>query len=258
MIGRIPEVTLLLWLRLGALLVALPGLLPSMLPAQPVGGDGYLFRTPVASVAVRVGAGLPNASSDVFDQVAKDLTVARGDFRGFAFMADISVPLSQRFELQFSGGTSGRVLSSEYRSFVDNNELPIEQETSFRRVPLAVGLRWNLMPAGRQVSRLAWVPSRVTPYVAAGAGGMHYQFRQEGDFIDFRTNDVFSSKLMASGWGVLGYGAAGATVNLTPSLGLTTEARYDMSSATLRGDFQGFGPISLSGVGLTAGLLFRF
>jgi hypothetical protein len=233
-------------------------MLPAALSAQPRGGDGFLFRRPSATFSLRVGAGQPSASSDVFDFVSKDLTVGRSDFLGMAFMADLSVPLSQRLELQFSGGTSGRRADSEYRGFVDNNDLPIQQQTTFRRVPLAVGLKWNLLPAGRQISRLAWVPSRVVPYVAAGGGASYYQFRQSGDFIDFATNDVFASNLKSSGWGALGYGAAGATFNMSRSVGLITEVRYDVSNASLRGDFQGFDPISLSGVGVTAGVQFRF
>lgn len=245
------------WRQMLACAAMLPVFLPATAVAQSRGGDGYLFKRPSATFALRLGAGQPNASSDVFDEVSKDLTVGRGDFLGLAFMADISVPLSQRLELQFSGGTSGRRASSEYRAFVDNDDLPIEQQTTFRRTPLAMGLKWNLTPAGRQVGRLAWVPSRVTPYVAAGAGAMYYQFRQQGDFVNLNTYDVFSSSLKASGWGALGYGAAGATVTLTPSVGFTTEVRYDMSKASLHGDFEDFQPISLSGVGLTAGLMFR-
>lgn len=240
------------------LVLACAAMIPAALSAQSRGGDGYLFRRPSATLSIRAGAGQPSANSDVFDFVSKDLTVGRSDFLGAAFMADISVPLSQRLELQFSGGTSGRRANSEYRGFVDNNDLPIEQQTTFRRVPLAVGLKWNLLPAGRQISRLAWVPSRIVPYVAAGGGTMYYQFRQSGDFIDFETNDVFSSKLTSSGWGALGYGAAGATFNVNRSVGLITELRYDVSNASLGGDFGGFDPISLSGVGVTAGLQFRF
>lgn len=206
---------------------------------------------------MRIGAGQPNASSDVFDEITKDFTLGRRDFLGVNFMADLSVPLSQRLELQFTGGVNGRHADSEYRAFVDNNDLPIEQQTSLRRVPLAAGLRWNLTPAGRQVSRLAWVPSRVVPYVAVGAGAMYYNLRLRGDFVDKETMDVYPSTLKASGWGALGYGAAGATLNLRPWMGLTTEVRYDVSNASLRGDFRDFAPISLSGVGLTAGLMFR-
>lgn len=242
------------------LLLACVAMIPAALSAQPRGGDGYLFRQPSATFSIRLGAGQPSASSDIFDFVSKELTVGRSDFLGMAFMADVSVPLSQRVELQFSGGTSARRADSEYRGFVDNNELPIQQQTSFRRVPLAVGLKWNLLPAGRQISRLAWVPSRVVPYIAAGGGTSYYQFRQSGDFIDFdsESQDVFTDKLNASGWGALGYGAAGATFNVSRSVGLITEVRYDMSNASLRGDFQGFDPISLSGVGVTVGLQFRF
>ena len=187
--------------------VALAALIPTALSAQPRGGDGFLFRPPHATLSVRVGAGQTHPSGDLFE----GLTARPKDFLGAAFMADLSVPLSQRFELQFTGGTSARQVNSEYRDFIDNDDRPIEQSSSFRRIPLSLGLKWNLVEPGRQISRLAWVPTRFVPYLAAGGGAMHYRFQQSGDFIDFEDNTVFGSTLKSSGWGALGYGAAGAT-----------------------------------------------
>lgn len=238
--------------------LASAALLPGVLGAQPRGGDGYLFKSPAASLSLRLGVGSPSASGDIFDFVAKDLTIERRDFLGLSFMADYSAMLTQRVEVQFSGGTTSRRADSEYRRFIDNNDMPIQQATTFQRSPLAVGLRLNVIPAGRRVSSLVWVPSRVVPYIAVGGGAMHYRFVQRGDFIDFQTNDVFSSKLRTSGWGALGYGALGTTFNLSSTLGWTTEARYDLSRAAVHGDFQRFGPIGLSGVGLTTGVTFRY
>lgn len=226
--------------------------------AQPRGGDGYLFRRPPATLSLRLGAALPDASSDVFSFVSRQLTVDRGDFLGLSGVADISVALTGPLELQLTAGVSNRRVGSEYRDFIDNNDQPIEQRTHFRRVPLSAGLKWNLRPAGRSISRYAWVPTKLVPYVAAGGGVMHYRFAQSGDFVDFRTSDVFSESLVSSGWAGSVYGAAGATWSLTPVVGLTGELRYDRAQAALGRDFEGFQPISLSGVGMTAGLLFRF
>ena len=226
--------------------------------AQPRGGDGYLFRRPHSSLSLRLGAAQPDASSELFSFVSRQLTVDRGDFLGLSGMADFSVALTGPLELQLAGGFTNRRIGSEYRDFVDNNDQPIEQRTHFRRVPLTAGLKFNLRPAGRTVSRYAWVPTRFVPYVAAGGGVMHYRFKQTGDFVDFRTNDVFSESLRSSGWTGALYAAAGATWSLNPTVGLISEVRYDRARATLGRDFEGFDPIALSGVGLTAGLLFRF
>jgi hypothetical protein len=162
--------------------------------------------------------------------------------------------------LQFSVSSSGRRADSEYRDFIGSDDLPIEQSTRLRRMPASVGVRYNLLPAGRAISRLAWVPSKIVPYVAAGGGAMWYKFQQEGEFIDYLSPrlDVFRAKLEASGWAPLAYAATGFTWTTRPSVALNTEVRYDHSRTPMKGDFTGFDKTALSGVGVTTGIQFRF
>jgi opacity protein-like surface antigen len=224
----------------------------------------YLLGRPKATFTLRVGAGRPNASNGVFavtDSVGKKLlTLSPDQFVGANFGADLGVPFTQKLELQLSFSSSSRQAESEYRDFVDNRDLPIEQATRLQRVPISLGLRYNLVPAGRSISRLAWVPNRIVPYVAAGAGTMYYRFRQNGDFVDFRSRslDVFTARLEAKGWAPLGYAAGGLTWSVLPAVALNTEVRYDHASTPMRGDFTGFGRTSLSGVAINTGLQFRF
>lgn len=244
-------------------LLTLGTLAPLGAQAQPHRSD-YLLGRPKATLTLRVGAGRPNASNGVFavtDSVGKKLlTLSPDQFLGANFGADIGVPVTQKLELQFSVSSSSRTADSEYRDFVDNRDLPIEQATRLQRLPISLGLRYNLVPAGRTISRLAWVPNRFVPYVAAGAGTMYYRFRQNGDFVDFRSRslDVFTARLEAKGWAPLGYAAGGLTWSLLPAVALNTEVRYDHSSTPMRGDFTGFDKTSLSGVALSTGLQFRF
>lgn len=253
-----------------ALLVVLPATLPVSLPAQARGGDGYLFRRPMGSLSIRAGAARPNASGSVFDFVS-GLLMPRGssntnaglgpaDYSSFSGALEASVNLTPRAELVLGAATSRRRVDSEYRKWVDNNDKPIEQMTRFSRTPISLGLKWNLTPAGRSISRLVWVPNRFVPYVAAGGGVMQWRFQQEGDFVDFqsRTLDVFKSTLQDKGWAPMAYAATGVSWNLNPSVAVTGEARYDMASAPLRGSFSGFNSIGLSGVGLTAGFQVRY
>jgi len=162
--------------------------------------------------------------------------------------------------VQVSASSATRQVRSEYRDFVDNNDLPIEQATRLRRTAISVGVRYNLVPAGRAISRLAWVPTKLVPYVAAGGGAMRYRFQQEGDFVDFRSANqaVFRAKLGADGWAPLAYAATGLTWALLPSVAVNTEVRYDHSRAFIAGDFTGFDRTALSGVALSTGLQFRF
>lgn len=231
---------------------------PAHSAAQAGGGDGYLFGQPSAVLSLRIGLNQPNASSDVFRQFNHDLTLSRSDYLAPSLMLDVAVPLSSHSELVLAGGVAGSTASSEFRAFVDNDDMPIEQATTFLRVPISIGLKWNFIPSGRQVGQLAWVPSKFVPYVAVGGGVMRYSLRQSGDFIDFNNMQVFNTTISSSGWGGMGYAAMGATLNLRSWLGYTTEVRYDSGNAALRGDFRGFDRVALSGAGVTTGLTFRF
>lgn len=242
----------------GAMLCACAVLAPLGAGAQPSAGNGFLFGAPHGSISLRGGFAQPSAGSDIFSFVHQHLTVGRGDFAGTSLSGDLTVLGSERLALQFGFGYSARSAPSEYRDWVDNKELPIEQSTYLRRMPLTIGLRYYLTAPGRTLGRLAWVPTRVVPYVAAGTGITWYEFRQAGDFVDYKTLDVFNTTLKSSGWAPNVFGALGANYALTARTGLVAEARYDMASGRMSSDFAGFNRIDLSGVSATLGLTFHF
>ncbi len=231
---------------------------PLLLGAQPSSGNGFLFGAPSGSLTLRAGLTQPTAGSEVFTFSHDHLTLGRGDFAGSAVSGELAVFVTQRAALQVSVGMSSRVVGSEFRDWVDNNKLPIEQTTVLRRLPIMLGLRYYLAPPGRSLGTLAWVPARMAPFVSAGVGRVWYRFRQSGDFVDFQTLDVFASTLESSGWTTSGYGAAGLDYSLSAKFGLLAEARYDVASAKMSTAFSGFDRIDLSGVSATMGLTFRF
>ena len=55
---------------------------------------------------------------------------------------------------------------------------------------------------------------------------MRYRFKQEGDFVDFNTNAVFTSVLDSEGWALATQAMAGVDYNFSPRFGLTVDARY--------------------------------
>ncbi len=239
------------------------GLLAALVPAVPMsaqsrGGDGFLFSPPHATLSIRGGFARPSASSDVFSFVTQRLTVDRGDFSGLSLATDLAFRVHSRADVLVGTGISTRVTRSEYRDFVDTDDLPIEQRTTFRRIPITAGLKLHLRSEGRTISKLAWVPNKLSPYVAAGGGMMYYLFKQDGDFVDFRTNDVFRTSLRSTDVSAMAFGSVGTTYSLTPHVGLNAELRYEHARGALSSDFRDFSPIDLSGVGLTAGFLFRF
>jgi hypothetical protein len=77
---------------------------------------------------------------------------------------------------------------------VDNNRLPINQTTRLWTTSLSGSVKFALVERGLEVSRLAWVPKHIVPYVGAGGGVLRYDLQQYGDFVDFRTSQVFPAR----------------------------------------------------------------
>jgi len=221
-------------------------------------GDGFLFRTPRVSLTLRGGWDGAAATGDIFSFTTRQLTLGRKDFRGPFGGLDLAVSVVPRLDLTLSTSLSATNAPSEFRDWVDLNDLPIEQTTSLRRVPLSLGLRAYLMPRGQSIGQFAWVPARFSPYVGAGGGFMWYRFRQQGDFIDFQTTNVFPDMFESSGWAPMAHAAVGLDYSLTPHLALNAEGKYNWAKATLGTDFSGFGRINLSGYMTTLGLSVRF
>ncbi len=224
------------------------------------GGRGFLFNDPRTSLTFRTGWAFANAGSDLFAFTTDQLTLNRSDFNALSLGVDWATRVLPRTSVVLSFSYANASKLSEFRNFVDNNQLPIEQTTSFKRVPVTIGIRQYLVPVGRSVGRYAWIPSRLAPYVGAGAGFMYYRFHQEGDWIDFQspTMDVFPAQFDSEGWTGTAHLLAGLDYSLGPRLALTAEARYLWSKAPLSRDFSGFQRLDLSGLATTAGLTVRF
>lgn len=226
--------------------------------AQTGAGDGFLFHRPQASLTLRIGVARPDARDGVFAFASNLLTINRNDFTGLSAAANLDFMINSRLSVEMGTAVSGRDVSSEYRDWVDLDDLPIEQTTRFRRTPVTAGAKLYLLPTGRSLGRYAWVPNTFAPYVSAGGGFMYYKFTQSGDFVDFETNDVFRTNLASSDWTSMAYGAVGFNYNLSARTGIVTEARYEHAQANMGRDFVGFPHIDLSGWGVSTGLSFRF
>lgn len=221
-------------------------------------GSGFLFQQPIGSITVRGGYAHASASSDLFDFVTNTLTLNRGDFSSPTGQVDLSFRIAPRLDVDLGAGIARSSTPSEYRNLIDQNNQPIQQTTSFERVPLTAGLRLYLTPPGRSIGRYAWVPARFAPYVGVGGGMMGYEFKQSGDFVDPSNNNVYTSELSSSGWTPVAQGVAGLDVTLSPRFALTGEAKYLWAKGSLSDSFSGFDRIDLSGFTTTLGLKVRF
>jgi len=226
--------------------------------AQTAQGPDFLFGKPHGTVAIRSGRLMARAGSDLFDFVEKQLTVDRKDFNAPSLGLDLDLQVTPRVTAMAGLDFSRSTTASEYRNFVDNNRLPIEQTTELREVNLSGSVKAALTPRGREVSQHAWIPSMVTPYVGAGAGVMRSTFSQTGDFMDFTDSSVFPHTYSSESWSPSAHVFGGVDVKGWKRVYFTGEARYIWSSADLSSDFSGFKPIDLSGLHVTGGVRYMF
>jgi opacity protein-like surface antigen len=241
-----------------ALALASPG---TPLSAQ-LAGNGYLFHAPYVTFNIRGGYSAATAGSDVFDDVTQQLTLNKRDFGSLTFGGDVAFRITSKLDLSLDAGYSRSSHKSEFRDFIDNNDLPIEQTTMFERIPLTANLKLHLAPTGRSIGHLAWIPSRVVPYIGGGVGVMSYRFRQQGDFVDFNNNNaVFTSTIdtQADGkdWAFMQQVMAGVDYNFSPMLGVTLDARYLHARGDLGTAFNGYDKIDLSGASASVGFSVR-
>ena len=234
-------------------------LAPDRASAQESTGNGFLFGAPTGSFTFRLGYAGASAGSDLFSQITSDLSLKRSDFGSFGYGADLAFALRPRLDLVVSGDFSGMEKKSDFREWQDISGKPIEQTTSFSRQSVTASLKYYLMSNGRTLGKFAWVPARYAPWVSAGVGRTYYDFKQKGDFIDFKNNNkVFTDTFTSAAWGNTAQLAAGIDWSINQRFALTSQAKYLWGKADLGLDFKGFAPIDLSGVGITGGLAIRF
>ena len=228
-------------------------------PIPTAAQDGYFFRPPQGTLAFRVGGSVPNASSDIFQFFTRELELNKRDFAAISIGAELGVRVLPQLDIVFTGSFAQSSTPSEFRHWTDTNDLPIEQVTDLRTIPVTAGLKYYLSSRGRSLSRFAWVPTKFAPYVGAAAGVVWYDLEQEGDFVDFETLEVFPAHLSSDGAAPVVQALAGADWWIVPRFGLNLDARYSFGSAKLGNDFSDVvDKINLSGFQLMTGLTVRF
>ncbi len=230
---------------------------PSVAAAQSGGTPDFLFGRPRASVGLRGGWMFARAGSDLFRFVEENLTVDRNDFDAPAFATDLGIRVTERVDAVFGVDISQKSIASEYRHLLDNNRQPITQSTRLRELNLGGSIRVALTPRGRGISRFAWVPARVTPYVGGGGGALRYELTQSGDFVDALSpppQPIFSDFFQSKGWTPSAHAFGGVDIRFWRRWYMMFDGRYLWAAAKLGRDFQGFEPVDLASFRLSAGV----
>ena len=247
------------WRRVRAtvfLLTATLPLLPSPTTAQ-ASGQGFLFKQPTVQLAVHAGYTLARAGGPVLDFARNELTLNKRDFDASSWGLELAVRAQERLDIAFDVRFSRSEAGSEMRDWVDQDNLPIQQTTTFVRVPVTVSTKFYLSDRGRAISQFVWIPERWAPFVGAGGGLLWYRFQQKGDFVDIVTLDVVNFTLESSGGTPTGHVFAGVDISLSPRFLWTLEGRYAFGGATTGSAFN-FENLDLSGFQATIGLAVRF
>lgn len=218
----------------------------------------FLLGRPRASVGIRGSFLVASAKSDLFDFVTTQLAIDKKDFNTGSFAAEFGYNINPRLDIIGTVDLNAMNHASDYRKFQDNRGLPIQQITELNQTNFTVSAKFSLLPRGRHISRLAWIPRTFIPFVGAGGGYGQYEFRQNGDFVDFADNHVFSDTFKSSGWAPTVHVLGGTDIQVYRHVMFSLEGRYSWQHADLSQDFVGFAPIDLGGVRFGAGLHLTF
>jgi len=129
---------------------------------RPRENPDFLFGRPAGTFGIRGSWIFNREGSDWYNFVTDQLTIDRGAFNAPAVTLEVGFSLSPRFEVLAGVDFSGSSTSSEYRRFVDNNRLPINQRTELKGTTLSGSDREAAKAATKMASTI-WPPSNARP-----------------------------------------------------------------------------------------------
>jgi hypothetical protein len=217
--------------------------------ASPSSQDGpdFLFGRPRGWASISGTWLFPRAGGDLFSFVKDRLTLDRSDFHSRGVSGALGISVTPRLDAVTAIEVNRHAVGSEYRDYVKPDRSPIAQTTRFDQSTLTAGIRFLPTGRGHEVSRYAFIPRRVTPYVGAGLNAVFYSFDQNGEFVDFVDLKIFSDAFTSSGWAAGPYAQAGADLQVWRRLFVNVDARYVWVHSNLGPDFEGFHGIDLAG-----------
>ena len=118
--------------------------------AQPAGqrpsgarnNPDFLFGRPHGSVAVRGSWIFSSAGSDWYDFVTDQLTIDHGAFNAPVVTFEVGFFVTPRVDVLAGVDFSSTSTNSEYRNMVDNNRLPITQQTELRGATISGSVKY--------------------------------------------------------------------------------------------------------------------
>ena len=200
------------------------------------------------SIAFRLGWFAPHVESSLWADNLETFTLELGDFDALIGGVEVALELNEYVDLAFGVESSSRTAFTSYHDFVRDDGTEVIQDLSLRTTPVTAGVR--VLPIGKS--------HRVFPYVSGGAGFYFYEYREEGEFIDFSNFDIFIDTFVDRGLAYGVYLAGGVEVLVSPSVSVFGEYRRHWARGTHGGDFRGFGSFDLASEQASFGVNLRF
>lgn len=203
------------------------------------------------SIRFRAGLFEPDGDSEYWQDSEARFTGKASDLEDVIFGFDYRRGLAGGGRLSLLLSVSGYEGEDSRRDrfFDDERGFPIVHRVRLDVTSFTAGLNFDLIPHGP-----------VRPYLGAGGGYYLWELRERGDFVFSGPvfDEIFTDSFSDDGATLGYYWLAGVAVPVTPNWGLFVEGRWHRADDRLRGDFEGFGDIDLSGREISAGFSWTF
>ena len=195
----------------------------------------------------------------VFDPSVTDaLLFEFGDFRSWYLFGEWNVAFGNRVEIGAGLGFSRQTVPTIYRDVEDEiSGVNIFQTLRLQVLPITGLVRF--LPFGNAAT--------IQPYVGGGVSALSFSYREEGEFVDSFSGEIFNARYQASGiapgavllGGVrfpIGGDVFGITVEVHRQFGVG-DLGTDLEDSDDENDFL-TDKVDLGGTQFTGGLLIRF
>lgn len=208
-------------------------------------------------VTLKLGFFVPDGDSSFWRDTEDVFTLNVEDLEDMTVGVDFGVSVNPRAEFSISLDFYDATASSEYRDYVGDDGFPIMHDTSLEIIP--VQATFKFLPGGRySEGRKYYALNKIIPYVGGGIGFYLWEYRENGEFIDFSDMSIYPEVFISDGVAVGAHLLGGIEIPFDPYWSVLMEAKYSIVDDDLNKDFGDFGKIDLSGWSFIVGTSFRF
>jgi len=233
----------------------------AMLGLLALAATPALAQSPMsgAQFSAQVGFFTPSGESDLWKLNETFTTQDTSDFDDWIVGMSFGVPVARHFDVQFSLQYYSGETDVRYRDIFTISDGAVEQHHHLWLLPQEITFRFLLIPRSSPGGHLY----PIVPYIGGGAGGLYWDYFEDGQFADDVENPTFVFHDEREERGLTGavHAVAGLEIQFSRESAMFFEGRYRWAHDGLGGDFDASGDLDdldLGGLSLTAGFTWRF